>query len=200
MPSVGSSVGSSVGPCAGSCIGSSSSAVRVGHSRAITSHTFEFTEAHLVAFATLQNSGCARRNRIRRRRARARRGVASATTAGACESATVQYRIVGADGNVVGADWTSQGGFHLWDTVPGSVRSGWPGPDRRGGLQVPGVPRRIHHRGAELVRLRAPEPGRQGDGLPHRRRRRRYGRREADLAEAECEDAGLLRPDRPVRR
>nr|QIY99989.1 hypothetical protein HEP87_46685 [Streptomyces sp. S1D4-11] len=49
-------------------------------------------------------------------------GVASATTAGACESATVQYRIVGADGNVVGADWTSQGGFHLWDTVPGSVQ------------------------------------------------------------------------------
>ncbi|MDN3021600.1 LAETG motif-containing sortase-dependent surface protein [Streptomyces sp. S.PB5] len=46
---------------------------------------------------------------------------ASATTAGGCQSATVQYRIVGADGNPVGADWTSQGGFHQWDTAPGTV-------------------------------------------------------------------------------
>ncbi|MFR0352264.1 hypothetical protein [Streptomyces sediminimaris] len=46
---------------------------------------------------------------------------ASATTAGGCQSATVQYRIVGADGKPVGADWTSQGGFHQWDTVPGTV-------------------------------------------------------------------------------
>ncbi|MCX4911402.1 hypothetical protein [Streptomyces sp. NBC_00878] len=48
-------------------------------------------------------------------------GVASATSGGTCQSATVQYRIVGADGGVVGADWTSQGGFHSWDTVPGPV-------------------------------------------------------------------------------
>ncbi|MFB7495795.1 hypothetical protein ACFC09_14005 [Streptomyces sp. NPDC056161] len=48
-------------------------------------------------------------------------GPASATTGGECQSATVQYRIVGADGNVVGADWTSQGGFRQWDTVPGTV-------------------------------------------------------------------------------
>jgi hypothetical protein len=48
-------------------------------------------------------------------------GPASADDGGACQSATVQYRIVGADGNVVGADWTSQGGFHQWDTVPGTV-------------------------------------------------------------------------------
>lgn len=48
-------------------------------------------------------------------------GQASATDSAACQSATVQYRIVGADGNVLGADWTSQGGFHQWDTVPGTV-------------------------------------------------------------------------------
>ncbi|WP_234491431.1 hypothetical protein [Streptomyces sp. MBT33] len=46
---------------------------------------------------------------------------ASATTAGDCQSATVQYRIVDADGNPVGDDWTSQGGFHQWTTVPGTV-------------------------------------------------------------------------------
>ncbi|MEU6379195.1 hypothetical protein [Streptomyces sp. NPDC046909] len=46
---------------------------------------------------------------------------ASATTAGGCQSATVQYRIVDADGNPVGADWTSQGGFHQWDSAPGTV-------------------------------------------------------------------------------
>ncbi|WP_340377628.1 hypothetical protein U5640_22830 [Streptomyces sp. SS7] len=45
---------------------------------------------------------------------------ASATTAG-CQSATVQYRVVDTDGNPVGADWTSQGGFHLWDTPPAAV-------------------------------------------------------------------------------
>ncbi|MEV0483503.1 hypothetical protein AB0I69_23235 [Streptomyces sp. NPDC050508] len=49
-------------------------------------------------------------------------GPASATDAAACQSATVQYRIVGADGNVVGTDWTSQGGFLQWDTVPGAVQ------------------------------------------------------------------------------
>ncbi|MFJ2241250.1 hypothetical protein [Streptomyces sp. NPDC087859] len=47
--------------------------------------------------------------------------MASATPSGGCESATVQYRIVGADGNVVGADWTSQGGLYLWKTAPGTV-------------------------------------------------------------------------------
>lgn len=48
-------------------------------------------------------------------------GSAHATEGGACESATVQYRIVDADGKTVGADWTSQGGFHSWDTMPGTV-------------------------------------------------------------------------------
>ncbi|MFJ3666779.1 hypothetical protein ACIPSE_10035 [Streptomyces sp. NPDC090106] len=49
-------------------------------------------------------------------------GAANATPAGGgCQSATVQYRIVGADGNVVGADWTSQGGLSLWKTAPGTV-------------------------------------------------------------------------------
>ncbi|MER6423842.1 LAETG motif-containing sortase-dependent surface protein [Streptomyces sp. NPDC001137] len=48
-------------------------------------------------------------------------GVASATESEGCQSATVQYRIVGADGNVVGADWTSQGGLYLWKTAPGTV-------------------------------------------------------------------------------
>ncbi|MFE2884820.1 hypothetical protein [Streptomyces sp. NPDC059272] len=48
-------------------------------------------------------------------------GPANAAESGGCQSATVQYRIVGADGNVVGADWTSQGGFLQWDTVPGTV-------------------------------------------------------------------------------
>ncbi|MEU5890633.1 hypothetical protein ABZ835_27865 [Streptomyces sp. NPDC047461] len=47
--------------------------------------------------------------------------MASAAPSGGCESATVQYRIVGADGNVVGADWTSQGGLYLWKTAPGTV-------------------------------------------------------------------------------
>ncbi|MEU6541509.1 hypothetical protein [Streptomyces sp. NPDC047000] len=48
-------------------------------------------------------------------------GAAQASTSGGCESATVQYRIVDADGKVVGADWTSQGGFHQWDTAPATV-------------------------------------------------------------------------------
>lgn len=48
-------------------------------------------------------------------------GAASATTSGDCQSATVQYRIVDADGKPVGADWSSQGGFHQWDAVPGTV-------------------------------------------------------------------------------
>jgi hypothetical protein len=48
-------------------------------------------------------------------------GTASATTSGDCQSATVQYRIVDADGKPVGADWSSQGGFHQWDAVPGTV-------------------------------------------------------------------------------
>ncbi|WP_243766797.1 hypothetical protein [Streptomyces sp. GC420] len=48
-------------------------------------------------------------------------GTASATPAGACQSATVQYRVVDADGNTVGADWTSQGGFRQWDSAPGTV-------------------------------------------------------------------------------
>lgn len=46
---------------------------------------------------------------------------ASATPAGGCQSATVQYRLVDADGKTVGADWTSQGGFHQWDSAPGTV-------------------------------------------------------------------------------
>ncbi|MER6221000.1 LAETG motif-containing sortase-dependent surface protein [Streptomyces sp900105755] len=46
---------------------------------------------------------------------------ASATTASDCQTATVQYRIVDAAGNPVGADWTSQGGFHQWDSAPGTV-------------------------------------------------------------------------------
>lgn len=46
---------------------------------------------------------------------------ASATPAGGCQSATVQYRIVDADGKPVGGDWTSQGGFHQWATAPGTV-------------------------------------------------------------------------------
>ena len=45
---------------------------------------------------------------------------ASATT-GDCQSATVQYRIVDSAGNPVGADWTSQGGFHQWNAAPGTV-------------------------------------------------------------------------------
>ncbi|MFE1291208.1 hypothetical protein [Streptomyces sp. NPDC058751] len=48
-------------------------------------------------------------------------GAASAATSGDCQSATVQYRIVDADGKPVGADWSSQGGFHQWDAVPGTV-------------------------------------------------------------------------------
>ncbi|MGW3359772.1 hypothetical protein ACWDFL_30860 [Streptomyces bungoensis] len=48
-------------------------------------------------------------------------GTASATPDGGCQSATVQYRLVDKDGKPVGADWTSQGGFHQWDTVPGTV-------------------------------------------------------------------------------
>ncbi|MFF3890009.1 hypothetical protein [Streptomyces sp. NPDC001914] len=48
-------------------------------------------------------------------------GVASAATSADCQSATVQYRIVDADGKPVGADWSSQGGFHQWDSVPGTV-------------------------------------------------------------------------------
>ncbi|MET7479960.1 hypothetical protein ABZT17_37140 [Streptomyces sp. NPDC005648] len=46
---------------------------------------------------------------------------ASATTGGSCQSATVQYRVVDGDGKPVGADWTSQGGFHQWSSVPGTV-------------------------------------------------------------------------------
>jgi hypothetical protein len=48
-------------------------------------------------------------------------GAASATTSSDCRSATVQYRIVDADGKPVGADWSSQGGFHQWDAAPGTV-------------------------------------------------------------------------------
>ncbi|MGW2235380.1 hypothetical protein [Streptomyces sp. NPDC001759] len=33
----------------------------------------------------------------------------------------MQYRIVDADGKPVGEDWTSQGGFHQWTAVPGTV-------------------------------------------------------------------------------
>ncbi|MFE3857095.1 hypothetical protein ACFXPN_38905 [Streptomyces griseorubiginosus] len=46
---------------------------------------------------------------------------ASATPAGGCQSATVQYRLVDAAGKPVGADWTSQGGFHQWKDAPGTV-------------------------------------------------------------------------------
>ncbi|MEU6815348.1 hypothetical protein [Streptomyces sp. NPDC046860] len=46
---------------------------------------------------------------------------AHAQEGGTCSSATVQYRLVDADGKVVGADWSSEGGFHQWDTVPGIV-------------------------------------------------------------------------------
>ncbi|MEU5313269.1 hypothetical protein [Streptomyces sp. NPDC021562] len=46
---------------------------------------------------------------------------AGATTGVGCQSATVQYRIVDGDGKPVGADWTSQGGFHQWTDVPGTV-------------------------------------------------------------------------------
>ncbi|MGW3114168.1 hypothetical protein [Streptomyces sp. NPDC001091] len=48
-------------------------------------------------------------------------GAAHAQDGGACSAATVQYRLVDADGKVVGADWSSEGGFHQWDTVPGIV-------------------------------------------------------------------------------
>ncbi|MGV9423159.1 hypothetical protein ACWDO7_02575 [Streptomyces sp. NPDC003656] len=48
-------------------------------------------------------------------------GSAHASDGGGCQSATVQYRLVDADGKTVGADWTSQGGFHQWDSVPGTV-------------------------------------------------------------------------------
>lgn len=47
--------------------------------------------------------------------------MASAAGSEGCQSATVQYRIVGADGNVVGSDWTSQGGLYLWKSAPGTV-------------------------------------------------------------------------------
>ncbi|MEU0409429.1 hypothetical protein ABZ307_16660 [Streptomyces griseorubiginosus] len=46
---------------------------------------------------------------------------ASATPASGCQSATVQYRLVDAAGKPVGADWTSQGGFHQWNDAPGTV-------------------------------------------------------------------------------
>ena len=46
---------------------------------------------------------------------------AEATTDGGCQSATVQYRLVDGDGKPVGTDWTSQGGFHQWTAVPGTV-------------------------------------------------------------------------------
>ncbi|MFE2219222.1 hypothetical protein ACFW93_45930 [Streptomyces canus] len=46
---------------------------------------------------------------------------ASATPAGGCQTATVQYRLVDAAGKPVDADWTSQGGFHQWSTAPGTV-------------------------------------------------------------------------------
>ncbi|AZS88918.1 hypothetical protein ELQ87_35290 [Streptomyces griseoviridis] len=48
-------------------------------------------------------------------------GTASATPDGGCRSATVQYRMVDADGKPVGPDWTSQGGFHQWESTPGTV-------------------------------------------------------------------------------
>ncbi|MGW3818676.1 hypothetical protein [Streptomyces sp. NPDC005046] len=65
-------------------------------------------------------------------------GAASATTSGDCQSATVQYRIVDADGNPVGADWTSQGGFHSWATVPGTVEVRLaPGQSVGGGCKYP---------------------------------------------------------------
>jgi len=48
-------------------------------------------------------------------------GSASAATSGDCQSATVQYRIVDADGKPVDGDWSSQGGFRQWNAVPGTV-------------------------------------------------------------------------------
>ncbi|MFJ4690088.1 hypothetical protein [Streptomyces sp. NPDC088766] len=45
---------------------------------------------------------------------------ANATDNG-CQSATVQYRVVDGGGRPVEADWTSQGGFRVWDTPPGAV-------------------------------------------------------------------------------
>ncbi|MEV5956888.1 LAETG motif-containing sortase-dependent surface protein [Streptomyces sp. NPDC051987] len=63
---------------------------------------------------------------------------ASATTASDCRTATVQYRIVDADGNPVGADWTSQGGFHQWDSAPGTVEVRLaPGQDVGAGCTYP---------------------------------------------------------------
>ncbi|WP_118083028.1 hypothetical protein [Streptomyces sp. CC0208] len=46
---------------------------------------------------------------------------ASATPAGGCQTATVQYRLVDSAGKPVDADWTSQGGFHQWSAAPGTV-------------------------------------------------------------------------------
>ncbi|MFJ9426401.1 LAETG motif-containing sortase-dependent surface protein [Streptomyces sp. NPDC101249] len=48
-------------------------------------------------------------------------GTASALSDGGCRSATVQYRLVDTDGKTIGPDWTSQGGFHQWTSVPGTV-------------------------------------------------------------------------------
>ncbi len=191
-------------PAAGSCVGSSSSAVRVGHSRAVASHTLDFTRLILsrsrrsrtlavlaaTAFATAAVPLLGA-------------GVASATTTGACESATVQYRIVGADGNVVGAELDLAGrSVHLWDTVPGSVQVRL-APGQTVGGELRNYPVSFAEYTTEgpnwyvsghqslvdkaTVYLTADDVAGTDDA-------------EADLAEAHREDAGLLRPDRPVRR
>ncbi|MGH1553418.1 hypothetical protein ACRAWF_20035 [Streptomyces sp. L7] len=128
-------------------------------------------------------------------------GTASATENDTCQSATVQYRIVGADGNVVGADWTSQGGFHQWDTVPGTVEVRLaPRPERRRGLQVPVSLAEYTAEGSTwytsghqtmvdkaTVYLTAKDVAGADDAGQ-------------TLAEAQRQVARLLRPDRPVRR
>jgi hypothetical protein len=111
----------------------------------------------------------------------------------------VQYRIVGADGNVVGADWTSQGGFLQWDTVPGTVEVRL-APDQSvgDGCKYPVSLAEYTAEGSTWY-----TSGHQtmvDKATVYLTAKDVAGRRAAQLAAAEGQVARLLRPDRPVRR
>ncbi len=121
-------------------------------------------------------------------------GTASATTGGSCQSATVQYRIDG-------GEWTSQGGFHSLASAPGTVEVRLaPGQSVGEGCKYP----------VSLAEYTTEGPNWNTSGRQTFIEKDTVyltsadvadaGGAEQRLAEAEREDPGLLRADRPVRR
>src|SRR3954453_19860126 len=171
-------------------------------SRPATSHTHESARTYLDAPFTLQNVGRCGRNRLHRH--------CHSPVRGRCRQCHTRGRLPDGHGSVPLRRRRRKAGrcrLDLTGRLPPVVlrprhRRGaaGSGTDGRRGLQVPGLTCRIHHRGTQLVHLGSADPRRPRHGLSRRRRPPRRRRREADLAEAHGEDAGLLRADRPVRR